>query len=453
MSGLEKADGTTMQPSYAQVRRLRTLAAEREDGLDPTGKTIPLLFEAPGGLDVPALEEAVGRLIARHRALHHRFTDDSTDDSTPGSRKPALEYAGPARVRCDVTVAADLVADPADRNAVDAAAGRRIRAEVDRPFDALGWPLLRVGVVRGEQTVCYVSVDHLVADAWSQWTVMLDLSVLYRAVLTGRGDELPPAPDFYAFSAAQRRRFGAGPGLEAPMAALRRSLRGRPVHPRFPLDVPWADDRGRYVRRHMLDPDAIERLTRWCRDRRATPFMAVLGAFGLALREVSGAHEVGVLIATHNRDDEKVHGGIGWYANMLPVYFPVDGDAARTVAGVRRALLSTLEFHELPLARAVDLLPPEQGDDTHPTCFVSMTDDRTGQRQDGPQAPDVPVDPQTAWRRMPIAPGHRRGYGIWISLFDNGMIISTASPAVRGDATDLDDLETAFAAALCRFAG
>jgi hypothetical protein len=438
---------TAPVPSYAQVRRLRALAAEQADGLDPTGKTIPLLFAVPGELDVPALEEAVGRLIARHPALHHRFTD------FPDDRMPALAFAGPARVRCDVTVATDLVADPTDRDALDAAVVRRIRAEVDRPFDALGWPLLRFGVVRADQSLVYVSLDHLVADAWSQWAVMLELSALYDAVRTGRADPLPPAPDFYAFSAAQRRRFDAGPALRAPVAALRRSLRDRPLHPRFPLDVPWDDDRGRYVRRQLLGPDEVQRLSNWCREHRATLFMAVLGAFGTALRQVGGATEVGVLIATHNRDEENVRGGIGWYANMLPVYFPVGDDPTGTVAGVRRALIATLEFHELPLARAVDVLPPDQADDGHPTCFVSMTDDRTGQRQDGPRAPDGPVDPETAWRRMAIAPAHRRGYGIWISLMDEGLIVSTASPAVRGDAADLDELETAFGAALRRMAG
>lgn len=430
-------------PSYSQLRRLRTLAAEQADGLDPTGKTIPLMFLAPGGLNVAALEEAVNRLVARHPALHHRFAD---------GEPPHLEPAGTARVRCDVTESADLtarLADPTDRDAFEAAAQRRIRAEVDRPFDAFGWPLLRIGVVRAEHAVCYVSIDHLVADAWSHWVVMAELSALYDAVLAGRADPLPPAPDFYAFSAAQRRRFGSGPGLEAPLGALRRSLRGRPLHPRFPLDVPWDEDRDRHVRRQMLDPAEVDRLSRWCRDRRATLFMAVLGAFGAALREVGGATEVGVLIATHNREDERVRDGIGWYANMLPVYFPVTDDPTGTVAGVRRSLIATLEFHELPLARAVDVLPPEQSDDDHPTCFMSMTDDRTGQRQDGPRAP-APADPETAWQRLAMAPARRRGYGVWISLFDEGMTISTSSPAVRGDAGHLDDLETAFAAALRR---
>jgi len=444
----EPEPSTPPVPSYAQARRVRTVAGEYAEGLEPAGKTIPMVCLVPDRLDIAALDEAVRRLIRRHAALRHRFVEDCGAVS--------LEHVSAGAVACETVEAAHLAAGTADREAADRAVMQHVRAEVDRPFDVLGWPLLRVGVVQGGDTsVCYVSADHLVTDGWSQSLMLLELPVLYRSVLAGSPDPLPPAADFLLFSAAERRRFDAGSALDGPVTALRRSLGNRPLHPPFALDLPWDETCGRYQQRPLLDAEQLRALGDWCRERKSTLFMVTLAALGVALRECVGIEQAGVLIATHNRDELWVQTGIGWYANMLPLYFPVVGAIADTVPKVRRALMATLAFHELPLARAADGMPREQVRDDRPSCFVSLTDDRSGNGDAAAPALGGPTpagggspDGGPGWQRIPLAPAYRRGYGIWISLHDTGLTLATASPAIHGNGRQLDDLEAAFAAAL-----
>ncbi|KHD78272.1 hypothetical protein MB27_05345 [Actinoplanes utahensis] len=416
------------------------VTAEDAEGGEPSGKTIPMVCLVPGRVDLAALEEAVRRLILRHPVLQYRFVEDG--------ETVALDRVGVRAIHCEVTDAADLVTGDVSRKAADAAIDRYVRTRLDHPFDVLGWPLVRVGVVRGDPTVCYLSADHLVADAWSQSLVSLELPVLYQTVLTGAPDPLPPPADFFTFAAAQRGRFTAGAGLELPMTALRRSLGGRLLHPPFGLDLSWDETGSRYERRHVLDAGELAAVAAWCKELKSTLFMAVVAAFGAALREVGGVREAGMLIATHNRDDDRVRTGIGWYANMLPLYFPVTGDLASTVREVRRALMATLEFHELPLARAAGELPPEQARDDHPTCFLSFTDDRGSVRADGPVREMVDTAMEHGWSRDSMPPARRRGYGMWISLRDDGLGFAAASPTPHGSGGRLAELEAAFAEAL-----
>ncbi|MEU4244965.1 condensation domain-containing protein [Actinoplanes sp. NPDC026619] len=430
------------RPSYAQERRVLAVTAEDAEGGEPAGKTIPAVCLVPERIDVAALQEAAGRLVQRHPVLRHRFTE--------AGGAVSLDRVGAGTVPCEVVEAGDLVAAGAGPEATAAAVDRHVRDRLDQPFDVLGWPLLRIGVVQGDSAVCYVSADHLVTDAWSQSVMTLELPVLYRAVLAGAGDPLPPAADFLSFSTAQRRRFAAGPALDAPMSALRRSLGGRPLHPPFGLDLPWDDGAGCYAGRDVLDAAGTAAVSAWCRERKSTLFMAVLAAFGTAMHEVIGVPEAGMLIATHNRDDDRIRTGIGWYANMLPLYFPVAGNLTGTLREVRRALMTTLQFHELPLARAAGELPVEQAGDDHPTCFVSFTDDRSSRRADAPAlvATAGAAAPEHGWNRFLVPPARRRGYGIWISLRDDGLGFTAASPGLRGGDERLAALEDAFVEAL-----
>ncbi|WP_214414752.1 condensation domain-containing protein [Sphaerisporangium fuscum] len=415
---------TDVQPSYAQARRVRAVR-EAGDGLAGLAKTIPLVCRLPAEADVAAMTRAVTAFVARHEALRHRFAHRDgivSVRSVPVAEVPCVATAVPGG---------------------DEQAMGHVRAEVDRPFDVLGWPLLRAGLVRSERPLLYLSMDHLVADAWSVSVAMRDLRELYDAAVAGRPPDLPDPGGYLAYSASQRRRFADGPALDAQVADLQRLLAGRPLHPPFPVGVArWDLTHGRYARLKLLNPAQAGAFARRCREEKSTVFMGVLAALGLALKEVSGRHEAGVLVATHNRDDLDTSHAVGWYANMLPLYFPVtdvDGFAA-TLRNVRANLLAVFEHHELPLARILQRLPDDQQHGV--SCFVSFTDDR----DPGPAR-------ARAWRRVPMAPAYRAGYGLWVSLNDGGLTAEVASPRAPVGESRLAALESALAEVLTEAAG
>jgi hypothetical protein len=405
--------------SFAQERRLRALHERGAAG--PAGKNIPLVFTARDGVDTSALVEAVRLIVERHPVLRMRFVE--RDGAFYARRVPVAD------VPCPVVAGTALPA-------TEEAARALVRKEVDRPFEAFGWPLLRVGVVRTDPVMCYVSMDHLISDGWSQNVALADLREFYREVITGRPAMLPPAADPLRDVADERRRFAVGAESERRVGALLRSLGGRPLHPPFGLPTSgWRTDRGRYREIALLDAAGADEFIRLCRRHGATPFMGALAAIGAAQAVVADAADVGFLVALHNRESAEAQRSIGWYANMLPLYFQNSTQMTHTLRAVRVAMMGMLDHHDLPLARALESPSADAGPaSARPSCFVSFSDDRQGDPGGSPQA----------WERQVYAASYRAGYGLWISWSDLGMYATVASP---DPGTDLDALE-AFEAAL-----
>lgn len=423
-------------PSYAQQRRVHGVCSSPDQWLRTAGKTLALAWVLPERADVAALDTAVAGFVRRHSALQCRF--QYRDGAV------SLRRVTPRAIRCAVTEG-----DTATRGAE--AVEQVVRGEVDRPFDVLGWPLLRVGLIQSSRPVLYLAIDHLVADGWSLSVAHHELAALYRAAVAGRPADLPPPGDFVTFAAAERRRFASGPALDQQVAAVHRLLRGRPAEPPFPVDArPWDLTTGRYVRLDLLDTDGVAGFARRCRAERSTVFMGLLAAFGTATHEHTGHGEAGMLVAMHNRDSPPTQHSVGWYANMLPLYFPV-ADAARfaeNLRAARAALLAMLDHHELPLSRVIDTVATGHYSGVgaqYPGCFVSFTDDRGA----GPDGPDGPV---AGWERIDLAPAYRVGYGIWFSLTDSGLQAVVASPDTPSGRSSLEAFEATLARVLRQLA-
>jgi hypothetical protein len=409
--------------SFAQERRIRLATAAEPTG--PAAKTVPVLCRLPAPVDVDALSHAVRQMVLRHRSLLHRFVD--VDDEV------TLEWAGAgvADLDCDVVAESEL---PASDGSSDAALAY-VRGQVDRPFDVLGWPLFRFGVVTGDRPLFYLIFDHLVADGGSALLAIREVEQLYLALMRGRVVDLPKAGDFLRYAQAQRRRCGSGPAVDGQAEALRRHLGGRMVHPSVPIETDWDLTRPRYADVDLLDAGETARLDDLCRDSRVTPFMAVLAAFGVAVRELTDHDEAGVLIATDNREHPEARAGVGWFANMVPLYFPTArtdrlGTAARTV---RDQLMRMLPYHEFPLARMLDTVPGSAA--TRHDCFMSFVDARADERH-------------WRWRQLDFAPSFRSGYGMWVVRRDGGLGAFVASPAPAAGTGTLVKFETRIATEL-----
>ena len=395
-------------PTFAQQRRVRAVA----DGVPfnaPPAKTVPVIAELPGPVDLPALTEALRVFAARHALLRHRFArrGDRITLRPVGDRSAELDCA--------------VIEESA------------LRTEVDRPFDVLAWPLLRAGIVQRERPLFYLAADHLVSDGGSVVLALREIEAAYRALLAGKPVDLAPPGDFLGYARKQRSRYADGPAFAGEVGELLAQLGDRPVEPIFPIDAgAWDGGTGRYAEQELLDADGIAALMRQCRDTRTTPFMAVLAAFGVAVRELTGRPETGILVATHNRDEPEDEAGFGWYANMLSLYFPT-GDRSGFTASVREVrarLMTLLPFYALPLCRVLDANPAHDGvGEVVPTCFMSFVDNRGA------------GDDETRWRQLDYAPAFRMGYGMWVVQRESGLRMVTASPRPIGGDAPLVELE------------
>jgi mycolipenoyl-CoA---2-(long-chain-fatty acyl)-trehalose mycolipenoyltransferase / long-chain-acyl-CoA---trehalose acyltransferase len=420
-------------PSFAQERRIRSV---RESGhAAPAAKTVPALCRLPDHVDVGALAQAVRDFAQRHRLLQYRFAERGD--------RVTLHWAGAraADIGCAVTDPAGRVeGGAAPAPASGDAAVRFARGEVDRAFDVLGWPLLRAGIVLDETPLFYIAADHLVSDGWSALLAMREIGELYASLLDGRETGLPVPGDFFRNSRVERRRYADGAALDQEVESLQKQLCGRPLHPPFPIDAGWDLTCGRYASLSLLDADETGRLEVLCKAWRVTVFMAVLAAFGVASRELSGLSTVGILVAFHNREEPGARDAMGWYSNMLPLYFAT-GAAERfadAVREVRARLVGLMPYHELPLARILDCTPQGYHDGIGteiPTCFMSFGDVRAKMRE-------------TRWEPLDFPPSYRAGHGFWVSLRETGLSAEVASPGLRSGADQVRAFESRIAEVL-----
>lgn len=416
---MTNSDGTArLVPSFGQERRVRTVAAGTPADR-PRAKTVPLVCELPDDVDTAALSAAVGLFVGRHAVLRQRF---ALDDRVTVH---AVADGCAAEVECLVVHRSDAVHD-------------YVREQVDRPFDVFGWPLVRTGVVLTERPLLHLAADHLVSDGHSVMVAMREIQDIHDALVAGRPVDLPRAGDFGRHSELQRERYADGPALDREVADLLGQLAGRPVEPPFPMAGEWDGTAGRYVELELLDEHGAAELARLCRDSRASLFMAVLAAFGIAAADVTGCADAGVLVATHNREEPADLNGVGWYANMLPLYFP-PGDVPRfsdAVRTVRDRFMRLLPHYELPLCRVLDYLPTDPT--AAPPAFMSFVDQRTPARPGPPRR----------WRQVDFAPAYRWGYGIWVVHRDSGLRAVVASPRPVGDGGRLAEFERRLAGVL-----
>lgn len=444
--------------TFAQERRVRRMLGRPggpgrpgAEPARPAAKNIPMVRALPGPVDRAALELSLRQLVARHPALHHRFTergDDVVLEPVDLAVAPPVElesWSAPGS-------APGSASGPLPADQVQAL----VRARADRPFDVTGWPLLRAGVIEAERPVLCVVLDHLVSDGWSLSVVARDLEALYTAACTGRPAALAAADDFTVFAATERRQFSAAAPVTAALRGVRAVLGGGPLEPGLPFDAsPWDLSTPRYRQLDALTGPEADAFERRCRAGRTTVLAGALAAVGAALGRTAGVREAALLVAVHNRGVGASATGVGWYANMLPVRFPV-GEGSPGPDSLRqahRALTATLEFYDVPLARleAVDR-PPGNGTPPSVPLFVSFSDDRTAAvpagtagtaGTAGPTGSDGP-----SWSVVAAAPSYRPGYGLWISRHDDGLRLVVVSPRPATRESVLEAFESELCGAL-----
>ncbi|MER6633913.1 condensation domain-containing protein, partial [Streptomyces sp. NPDC000987] len=132
---------------------------------------VPMAWRLRGPVNPEALRSALAAVVARHEVL--RSAVSVTD--------------GQARLRIEESVSVDLpVVDAGDR--LDDIVDELVR----RPVDLSHPPLWHAALVRVSESdhVLVLVFHHCVADAWSVGVLVDELSLAYRAALTGTDPDL-----------------------------------------------------------------------------------------------------------------------------------------------------------------------------------------------------------------------------------------------------------------------
>ncbi|MEW6367291.1 MAG: non-ribosomal peptide synthase/polyketide synthase [Acidobacteriota bacterium] len=314
-----------------------------------------------GTLDVDILTRCVNEIVRRHEALRTVFV--SIDGYPYQVVRPELHVSIPVQ---------DIGA-PDQENAVL----RLAREESERPFDLEHGPLLRFALLRlgAADHVMLLTFHHIITDAWSSWTFVRELTLLYESYLEGMPSPLPELPVQYADFALWQRRWLQGEVLASHISYWKAKLRGAPplltlptTHPRPAVQT---FNGAHYT--EVLPPSLMTALRDVSHRNGATLFMSLLSAFSVLLSKYAGQDDVLIGSPIANRNRSEIENLIGFFVNTLVFRADVSGDPTFTelLARVRETTMEGYAHQDVPFEKLVEELHPER-DLSHPPLFQVM---------------------------------------------------------------------------------
>ncbi|WP_438011794.1 amino acid adenylation domain-containing protein [Sorangium sp. So ce321] len=309
-------------------------------------------FRLRGVLDRGALLGALRRIVERHESLRTRF---GVRDGVPVQEVQDVQATAAVQLReQDVRGSADAAA--AARALGDAHAATAFELSEELP--------LRVLVVRtGEdEHVLEVVMHHIASDGWSVGIFLRELSALYAAYASGRGDPLPAPTVQYADWASWQRSTLASGQLARQSEFWRSNLCGAPSL----LSLPW--DRPRPAQQDpagaSIDVEVGAELTRGLRalSRRhgVTMFMTLLASWGAVLSRLSGQEEVVIGSPVAGRGRAEIESLIGFFVNTLALRIDLQGEptVSEVLGRTRAQVLAAQEHQDLPFDQVVEVVAP-----------------------------------------------------------------------------------------------
>ncbi|MEV5511034.1 SDR family NAD(P)-dependent oxidoreductase [Streptomyces orinoci] len=313
---------------------------------------VPLSFRLTGDLDRDALAQAVADLVDRHEPLRTVFAD-----SGDGLEQIVLE-----RAEVPLTVT-EVPGGAADEAALRAALLRPAR----RPFDLSAEVPVRAELLRLAERdhVLVLCIHHIVVDGWSMGILSRELGLAYAARCAGRAPRLPELSIQYADWSEWRREQDATDGaVERALAYWRDRLGGDLPVLALPTDRPRTGRRS-YTGAQLsvtLPAALTSALRAFCREQGVTLYTALLAGYAAFLSRHSGGRDVIVGTPFANREDPQTQDLVGYFAGVLPLRVPLDGepDFLTLVRRAHDTVLGARAHDRVRLEQIVAEIAPER---------------------------------------------------------------------------------------------
>ncbi|MFD4428339.1 non-ribosomal peptide synthase/polyketide synthase [Nocardia sp. NPDC058497] len=352
---------------------------------------IPAAIRLTGDLDLPALQSAVGDLLARHDTLRTRYPDTA---------------AGPVQqVMPAWSAAVELTPIPVAPADVEA----RIAALVAQPFDITAAPPVRVALYglgkasdgatsegspwspsgaaepagRGAgDYVLVVVVHHISADGYSIAPLTRDLVRAYVDRTEGREPGWAPMEIQYSdFSAWQHELLGTDSDpdsvLTQQLTYWTRELAGAPELLALPTDRPRATRREMRGAAEQFEVDAelTRRLDEVARANGTTLFTLVHSALAVLLAKQSGSADITIGAPVAGRGARELDDLVGMFVNTVVLRTEVDSRAPFTdlLAQARRRDLAAIAHADVPFEQVVDAMGRARSGAYTPLFQVMLT--------------------------------------------------------------------------------
>ncbi|HXQ70779.1 MAG TPA: amino acid adenylation domain-containing protein [Pyrinomonadaceae bacterium] len=323
--------------------------------LDPDNISynVPEALLLKGPLNVMALGQSFSEMVRRHEILRTTFQVVSGE--------PVQVIAEPQPIELEMI---DLTRLPRPQR--DETAQELINTEALRPFDLVRGPLLRVRLLKLDESehALLMTVHHIVSDGWSSSVLVYELTTLYKSFIFGHSSTLPDLPLQYADFAMWQREWLRGEVLEEQLSYWREKLSGALPVLELPADRLRPAVQGYEGATEALDlPETLTRkINKLSNDEGATLFMTLLAAFKVLVHRYTGQTDICVGIPIANRNRAETEKLIGFFLNNLVVRSDLKGNPTfqSFLAQVREETLGAYAHQDMPFEKLVEELQPER---------------------------------------------------------------------------------------------
>ena len=386
-----------------------------------------------------ALQRAVQSLVDRHESLRTHFGEEQGEP---------VQIITP-RLTVEIPIE-DL------SRLSEAEQQRQVMAFLNHewcePFDLAHGPVLRVKLLKlaEEDHVLLRTFHHIVSDGWSLGVFMREFRDLYEAYSQGREDPLPDLPLQFADFAlwqAQTAREGL---LDEDLRFWKEHLAGIPEELEIPRDRerPPLQTFAAGACGITLPAEKVAALKQ-C--GRSTLYMTLLTAFAVQMHRYSGQDDIVIGSPIANRQDERLEGLIGFFANMLVMRVRVDPNASfrELLDQVREFALEAYRHQDIPFERLVEELSVDRSLNRAPifqVIFALQNASSELQQLKGLQIEELGAEAWTVRFDLEVNAIERNGQLdiVWIysrDLFDRGRIEQMARHYERLLAAAVQDLD------------
>jgi hypothetical protein len=337
---------------------------------------VPVCFRVRGKLDLPALQQALAKVLARHEPLRMRLLD------TPEGRRQVFAPAQPQ----------DYLVQ--ERTAADSLTAQAVACELAAmPSDLRAHGPVRTWLIRSgpADMLLVVLIDHLSLDGWSAGIFSKELWTCYYAAITGKEPmQLPSAPRFTDFVAAQRATASTWtPAQYQYWRQVSHDYCEPVLQPRTSVPVGSPDQPGRSDLVCAVSHEQLDRLTGFARAAVVPPRTIELAGLLLALWAWCRASVINVWCMHSGRENRAIADAIGNYSRSFPLAVRLDPEA--TLADFSRNVL-----HGWSKAVGYSGAPYSAGAIREMIAQAGGAD---------PAMPEVRLNQQISPRGMPARPG------------------------------------------------
>jgi amino acid adenylation domain-containing protein len=299
-----------------------------------------------GPLDVNAFERALNEVIKRHESL--RTAVRVLDDVPIQLIMPELQIKLPI---IDVSAESELL---------------EVTGQfAQQSFDLSAPPLFRAFLLRFSSSKhVFVTVHHLIADAWSMGILFKEISLLYERHTADEPAQLPDLPIQYADFAAWQREWLGGKRLEAEVCHWRQQLGNKLPLGDLPSDRPRPQQQSFRGKRHIfaLHKSLVAAIKHLISSESVTLYMFLLAAFKSLLFRYTGQEDVVVGSAIAGRTQKEIQNLIGLFTNTLVLRTDLRGNPTflELLKRVRETCVKTYAHQHFSFEKLVEELHPER---------------------------------------------------------------------------------------------